>query len=329
MAQARDLAQYLVPRLAMPFRYDSTVELRHLRYFVATAELLNLTKAAARLRVAQPALSRQIRDLEDEIGVRLFERSRRGMKLTEPGVAFLPEARAILQKASEAVESTRAVARGEWGEIHIGYAPSPTVEVLPRVLNAFHQLAPGIRVTLHDLSTQGELDGLRQHRLQAALTVGTDAWAEGGLEFEPLQRYPMCLAVSPKSPLASKKRVTMADAAQLPWLAYGKVEYPEYHEALDSCSTATGIKPEIAEEHDSFTSLLAAIEIGRGVAMLSSSMELLAGGRVKLIPLHPAPPPLVVGVAYDAAQLSLAGRKFIEAARSAAAAEIAKPKRNA
>jgi len=304
------------------------VELRHLRYFVASAELLNLTQAAVRLRVAQPALSRQIRDLEEEIGTPLFERTRRGMKLTDAGAAFLPEARAILQKTNEAVEYARSVARGERGEIHIGYAPSPTVELLPRILNAFHQLAPGIRVTLHDLSTQGGLDGLRQHRLQAALTVGTDAWGKGGLEFEPLQRYPMCLAVSPRSPLARKKRITMADAGQLPWLAYGKSEYPEYHAALDSCSVATGIKPTIAEEHDSFTSLLAAIEIGRGVAMLSSSMELLAGRRVKLIPIHPAPPPLVVGVAYDADQLSLAGRKFIEAARSAAAAELTKPRKN-
>jgi DNA-binding transcriptional LysR family regulator len=302
-------------------RYDSAVELRHLRYFVATADLLNLTKAAARLRVAQPALSRQIRDLEEEIGVALFERTQRGLKLTDPGAAFLPEARAILQKTNDAVEQARSVARGERGEIHIGYAPSPTVEVLPKVLNAFHQLAPGIRVTLHDLSTQGELDGLRQQRLQAALTVGTDAWAAGGLEFEPLHRYPMCLAVSPKSPLAKKKRISMGEAAAFPWLAYSKAEYPEYHEAIDTCATATSSKPSIVEEHDSFTSLLAAIEIGRGVAMLASSMQLLAGGRVKLIPLHPAPPPLVVGVAYDAAQLSVAGKKFIEAARTAVSAE--------
>ena len=311
----------------MPFRYVSGVELRHLRYFVATADLLNITQAAARLRVAQPALSRQIHDLEEEIGTPLFERTRRGLKLTEAGSAFLTEARAILQKSNEAIDLARSVAQGERGEIHIGYAPSPTVELLPRILNEFHQTAPGVRVTLHDLSTQGELDGLRQHRLQAALTVGTDAWAAGGLEFEPLQKYPMCLAVSPHCALARKKRVSMNEAAMLPWLAYGREEYPEYHEALGACSTATGVKPEISEEHDSFTSLLAAIEIGRGVAMLSSSMELLAGGRVKLIPIHPAPPPLIVGIAYDAAQLSVSGRKFIEAARSAAAPEFARKKR--
>jgi len=286
-----------------------------------------MTHAAARLRVAQPALSRQIHDLEEEIGTLLFERSRRGLKLTDAGAAFLPEARSILVKSNEAIDLARSVARGERGEIHIGYAPSPTVELLPRILNAFHQLSPGIRVTLHDLSTQGELDGLRQHRLQAALTVGTDAWADGGLQFEPLKCYAMCLAVSPKSALANKKRVSMNEAAMLPWLAYGREEYPEYHAALDSCSTATGVKPQIAEEHDSFTSLLAAIEIGRGVAMLSSSMGLLAGGRVKLIPIHPAPPPLIVGVAYDAAQLSIAGKKFIEAAREAAAPEFAKIKK--
>jgi DNA-binding transcriptional LysR family regulator len=298
------------------------VELRHLRYFAMTAELLNLTQAAARLRVAQPALSRQIHDLEEELGVQLFERSSRGLRMTEAGAAFLSEAQAILQRSVDAVELVRAVARGERGEIHIGYAPSPTVELLPCVLHEFHQVAPGFRVTLHDLSTKAEMDGLRENRLQAALTVDSDAWTRDELKFEPLRSYPMCLAVSPRSPLAKKRRISITEVAMLPWLAFGREEYPEYHAALEACMKAAGTKLRIAQEHESVTSLLAALEIGSGVAILPSCVELLAASRVKLIPLTPAPPPLVVGIAYHPQRVSAVGQLFLAASRGAAAPEF-------
>jgi len=101
------------------------MELRHLRYFVAVAEALNFTKASARLRVAQPALSRQVQNLEDEIGVDLLRRSPRGVTLTAEGK------RPKLKRADESVKKVRALARGEYGELHVGYAPTPTIEILP------------------------------------------------------------------------------------------------------------------------------------------------------------------------------------------------------
>src|ERR1700741_4580777 len=102
------------------------MELRHLRYFVAVAEEENVTRAAARLHVSQPALSRQIRDLEDEIGFLLLERSAKAVRLTEAGRTFLTEAKAVLQRAEDAVKAARAKAGGAEGEIHVGYAPSLT-----------------------------------------------------------------------------------------------------------------------------------------------------------------------------------------------------------
>src|SRR6202007_3020265 len=99
------------------------MELRHLRYFVAVAEASNFSKAAAKLRVAQPALSRQVQALEDEIGVDLFKRSPRGVTLTAEGKLFLEEARKLMANAEESVNKVRALARGEYGELHIGYAP--------------------------------------------------------------------------------------------------------------------------------------------------------------------------------------------------------------
>src|SRR5215813_4694985 len=103
----------------------SAMELRHLRYFLVVGEVLNFTKASARLRIAQPALSRQMQDLEDEIGVDLLKRSPRGVTLTAEGKLFLEEARSVLSRADESVKKVRALARGEYGELHVGYAPTP------------------------------------------------------------------------------------------------------------------------------------------------------------------------------------------------------------
>jgi DNA-binding transcriptional LysR family regulator len=113
------------------------MELRHLRYFVAVAETENVSRAALRLHVSQPALSRQIRDLEEEIGFLLLARTAKSVRLTAAGRTFLADARVVLQRVEEAVEAARAVATGQHGELHVGYAPSSTVRILPPALRAF------------------------------------------------------------------------------------------------------------------------------------------------------------------------------------------------
>src|SRR5436853_6116461 len=147
------------------------MELRHLRYFLAVGEALNFTKAAAQLRVAQPALSRQMQDLEDEIGVDLLRRSPRGVTLTAEGKLFLEEVRELLKRADESVEKVRALARGEYGELRVGYAPSPTVEILPPGLAAFQRAVPRVKLLLHDLSSDELISGLRKGMLELAIMV--------------------------------------------------------------------------------------------------------------------------------------------------------------
>ena len=147
------------------------MELRHLRYFVAVAEAENVSRAALKLHVSQPGLSRQIRDLEDEIGFQLFERSAKSLRLTGAGKVFLTEACAVLRRADEAVKTARAVAAGGSGEIHVGYAPSLTVQILPQALRTFQGKFPNVRVALHDLSTEEMLSQLREGKLSVALMV--------------------------------------------------------------------------------------------------------------------------------------------------------------
>ena len=273
------------------------MELRHLRYFVAVAGEENVSRAARKLHVSQPGLSRQIRDLEDEIGFQLFERSAKSVRLTEAGKVFLGEIRAVLQQVESAVKNARAAA-GTGGEIHVGYAPSLTVQILPAVLRKFQDTFPKVRVALHDLSTEEMLAQLGEKKLQVALTVRPPARLLRGLRFEELARYAMCVAVAPKHPLAKLKSISLRQVSHEPLLAYSRQEYPEYHAQLEKIFAAVRHQPRIIGEHDGITSLIAAVEAGRGLALVPSCVSCLAGPRLKLLPLRPALPPIPVGVVW-------------------------------
>lgn len=293
------------------------VELRHLRYFVAVAETLNLSKASAKLRVAQPALSRQIRDVEEELGVTLLERGPRGVRLTPAGQKLSEEARALLERAGQAMDAVRAAAQATLEEIHVGYAPSPTVELLPRALHAFQNEAPDVRVSLHDLSTEEMLRGLRDRNLDHALLVRPCAKDLRGFVFEELVRYPIRVALGLRHPLTrTRGALTLAQLSGERLHAYSQAEYPEYHEWLHSLVASSGQRLLLAAEHDSATSLIAAIESGRGIALVPSCLGCLAGPRLRLLELQPEPAPLAVGAAYAKAKLSSAAAQFLATLRA-------------
>jgi DNA-binding transcriptional LysR family regulator len=292
------------------------MELRHLRYFVAVAEEENVTRAASRLRVAQPSLSRQIRDLEGILGISLFERGAKALRLTRSGKAFLEEARAVLLRADQALRMARTIADGGCSEIHVGYAPSLTVELLPRTLRLFQEACPDVRVRLHDLSTQEMLDRLRDESLHVALMIRSSAKAMAGIEFGILRRFAVCLAAHPAHSLARAERVGLEDIARERLVSYSKTEYPEYDSWMVGLFAKAGHSPLIAEEHDGATSLIASVESGRGVALVQQGFESLTGPRLCVRPLSPAPPPFVVGVACLKKQNSASVRRFIEAANA-------------
>jgi len=295
------------------------MELRHLRYFVAVAEEENVTRAALRLHVSQPALSRQVRDLEDEPGFPLLRRTAKSVSLTEAGRVFLVEAIAVLQRADEAVKKARAVVVGGGGELHVGYAPSPTVRLLPPTLRAFQTELPQVRVKLHDLSTEEMIAGLREGRLQLAILVKPLKAMLRGLRFEALERDALRLAVPPGHPWARQRSVPLAQAAKERFVGLTRGDYPEYYETFDELFAATKVRPRVVEEHDGATSLIAAVEAGGGVALVSQSLACTAGERLKLLPLTPAPAPLIVGAAWAGEILPPAADLFLRCARAAVA----------
>jgi DNA-binding transcriptional LysR family regulator len=293
----------------------TAMELRHLRYFIAAAEEENVSRAALKLHVSQPGISRQIRDLEEEIGFQLFERSAKSLKLTEAGKVFLVEAKSILQHADDAVKSARAVAGGIDGEINVGYAPSLTIQILPQALRKFQEKFPGVRVALHDLSTEEMLSQVGEKKLQVALTVRPPAKLLRGLDFEELARYAICVAVAPKHPLAKSKSISLEQISREPLIAYSRKDYPEYHEMLEKLFAPVGRKPRIVGEHDGVSSIVAAVEAGRGLALVPSCVACMVGPRLKLLPIKPALPAVPVVAIWPKESETERVRSFVAAAR--------------
>jgi len=293
------------------------MELRHLRYFIAVAGEENVSRAAAKLHLSQPALSRQIRDLEDELGFLLLERTAKSVRLTDAGRTFLSEARAVLQRVDEAINAAREIASGA-RELHVGYAPTLTARILPQTLRAFQVAFPKTRVRLHDLSTEEMLAGLREGTLQIAFVIKLPSAMLRGLQFEELMRDEFCVAVYPEHPFARKRSVTLEEVAREPLASYNRKDYPEAYESLMGMFIAVKSKPWIAEEHDSVSSLIAAVEVGNVVTIAPRSLACTAGPRLKLIALSPPPTPLVIGAAWRKATATVATESFLKSAKEAA-----------
>ena len=291
------------------------MELRHFRYFVAVAGEENVSRAALKLHVSQPGLSRQVRDLEEEIGFQLFERSAKSLRLTGAGRVFLEEARRVLQHAEEAVKKARLVAGSTAGELNIGYAPSLTVQILPPALRKFQETFPKVRVSLHDLSTEEMLAQLQSGALQVALMVRPARRNLAGLGFQEIARYPMCAAASPQHPFAKKKSVTLQQIVGEPLIGYTRKDYPDYHENIEKIFAPVGRAPVIAEEHDGVNSIIAAVEAGRGMALVPSCLACMVGSRLTLIPIAPGVAPIPVVAAWRTKEVSDLVEKFVTATR--------------
>jgi DNA-binding transcriptional LysR family regulator len=292
------------------------MELRHLRYFLVVGEVLNFTKAAARLRVAQPALSRQVQDLEDEIGVDLLRRSPRGVTLTAEGKLFLQEVRELLKRVDETVEKTRALARGEYGELHIGYSSVPTAEILPPALEAFRKAVPRVNLVLHDLTSDDLIAGLRNAELELAIMVQPTGEQTAGIEFEAARRYTWCVAFAATHPFARLKSISLEKVAAEPLVALRRKDYSEYHRILERIFAPICAKPRIGAECDTASSLIMEVEAGRGIAVVTANLKLMGGERLLYRPLTGTTEILFVGIARaTTADVTPAGEKFCEILR--------------
>jgi LysR family transcriptional regulator, benzoate and cis,cis-muconate-responsive activator of ben and cat genes len=294
------------------------VELRHLRYFVSVAEMENVSRAALKLHVSQPALSRQIRDLEDEIGFCLLERTAKSVRLTDAGRRFLDDARELLRQADDAVKKARAIASEEPTELHVGYSPTPFAEILPITLRAFQRAMPNVHVRLHDWSNKTILDGVRDGRLQLGLIVPPPkASSLPDLRYEELFHERVCVAVAPQHQFARRRVVPLTEVADEPMIGLTREDYPNYYDYLSMIFSKVKQKPRVIEEHDSMAGVMSAVEAGTGVA-IGVDFGYSFGNRVRFLHLTPEPKPISIGIAARKGRLSPAAERFWQCAKEAA-----------
>ena len=241
------------------------MELRHLRYFIAVAEELNFSRAAERLNVSQPPLSRQIRDLEDELNVKLFERTHQEVKLTTVGRTLLIRARELVREA----ELLRARAHQMEGEVYedlqIGYAPAPTAAIISGILSRYHEMAPGSCVTLHDLSLSEILTGIKTKKLHAGLTLRPRPGEMRGVEFEGLRRYSVGIICAKSCPLAQLPAIRPSAVPAGNLVGYRATEFPEYHPWVAKVLGVNKTRVVISQECDGVLSLVAAVDHAKHV----------------------------------------------------------------
>lgn len=290
------------------------MELRHLRYFVAVAEALNFTKAAARLRLAQPALSRQVADLEDELGVDLLKRTSHGVLLTGEGKLYLQEARDILRRVDESGSKVRALARGEYGELQVGYVPPLELQILPRALAQFQKATPGVKVVLHDRGTDELCEELRDGSLSLALMMEPSEESMDGIEFEEIGQFPFFVAMARDHPLTKARAVSVETASALPLVVLNRKRNSEFHRILKRVFAPH--RPNIATESDSVNSLITEVSVGRCVAVVSQLFKEAVGQRLSYRRLSDAKAVMRIGLARaKVGDITPAGERLCAAIR--------------
>jgi DNA-binding transcriptional LysR family regulator len=258
------------------------MELRHLRYFIAVAEELHFARAAERLQIAQQPLSVQIRRLEEELGVTLFERSTRRVMLTDAGRVFLTRAYQTIAAADEAVQAAQEAERGERGEIRIGYLSTTLYNIMPPIIRTFREQFPHIRIILHELCCP-ELDELI---VLNKLDVGLRALSihMDGLECLTLHREPALVVLPEHHPLAARSEIRLQDLDHEPFIQYDREKHP-VHQMLVSAFYNAGLTLNNVQEASTEQAMIGLAAAGIGVSLVSASLAGLRQTEVVYRPL--------------------------------------------
>ncbi|WP_448650517.1 LysR family transcriptional regulator [Pseudomonas fluorescens] len=239
------------------------MELKHLRAFVVLAETLHFGRAAAQLSIVQPALSMQIKLLESGLGVRLLDRNRHSVTLTDAGRAFLPEAQATLHQAAKAADAARASSRGEIGRVRLGFVSSVLPQLLPQLIRAVHQRYPRIELELKDMPGPDQAAALKNGLLDFGL-MRLPA-AHPGVHTRAVLRESFCVALPIDHPLAVQETIQPTDLLNVPVYILARRYAPGFY---DEFIHALGITLDIASELGEFTTMLALVSAGLGVGVL-------------------------------------------------------------
>jgi DNA-binding transcriptional LysR family regulator len=245
------------------------MEIRRLRYFVAVAEELSFTRAAARLHIAQPPLSIQIRALEQEVGARLFDRDQRHVYLTQAGKHLLERARGILASVETAKAEVRHAELGDVGSLQLGYAPSAMFTAsLTSAIKQFQNDFPHVQLILHEMTSLDQLNGLHYRTLDAGIVRKSDVAVPSGITVEEWYRTPLVAAMPNDHAFSKRRAIGIADLRDQPFIMYPRESgIGLYWQVLRLCAGA-GFRPQIVREVQELTTIVGLVDAGVGIAIV-------------------------------------------------------------
>jgi DNA-binding transcriptional LysR family regulator len=272
------------------------IDLRQLRYFQAVAEELHFGRAAARLAIAQPALSRQIQQLEQELGTPLLRRTQRRVELLPAGALLLERSRMIQQELARALSDARRTGTGELGRLAVGFIHSSTYGLLPSIIGRFRKLYPGIELQLHELPITAQHAAL----LRGTIDIGLLRVQAGPQELEvvPVMPDPFVLALPAKHRLAGRTRVRLKELADDAFVMFSKAEAPLFHLRVQAMCEQAGIAPHVAQHATQIHTVVGLVGAGLGVSVVPASGRNLHPRNVKFVQIADKADPLHVALAW-------------------------------
>jgi DNA-binding transcriptional LysR family regulator len=263
------------------------MELRHLRYFVSVAEALSFTKAAEKLHTAQPSLTRQIKDLEEELGVRLLNRTKQQVSLTDEGRSFLIDAKRLLDLAREMVQSVQRLKHGEVAALNVGYVTNLFYDFLPKTLDSFRRLFPTVSINLFDMSCNDQFRAIEAGKIDLGFVGLHEPIEMRGLRFRTIASYKTVVALPKSDPMARKSVVNLKDLASMFFIGRSESSYPSYREWLTKTCRRVGFTPKVLQDVELERTMIHAVAGGLGVALVPEQVKKLEHNNVVFRPLNP------------------------------------------
>jgi DNA-binding transcriptional LysR family regulator len=301
------------------------MELRHLRYFVTVAEELNVSRASARLRISQPAVSRQLRDLEDELGVELFRREKSGLKLTPPGETFLAHARDMLRRSADAVKQMAVFSAPAKQTLAVGYIAPVLSSILTPTLRRFAQAHPEVEVALRELPPAEQLKQLRDAKIDLALIGNPCPEVEQEFAVTVLKRIPFQAVLADNHLLALRKRIALAELEGEYFIGFAEEKFPGRNAAICVACQAAGFTPRFRQHVENLTALLATVAAGKGVTLAPSEVSQLPHPKAVFIPLAPPVPSVISAAAQRKSDRNLLVNTLLDCCRDGATTKTTAP----
>jgi DNA-binding transcriptional LysR family regulator len=286
------------------------MDLRHLRYFIAVAEELHFTRAAQRIGIAQPPLTFQIKALESELGVQLFDRQPGKVTLTVPGEVYLEEARAILEHVKKAALRCQLSAQGLVGRLSIGFTESASFRSeVTTALHRYRSLYPRVEMSLEESRTGPLMESLRQGRLDAVFVrlpigEGGKGGEDNGIRFSVVSTEPMVVVVPRGHRLAGRKALRLEDLREELFVLYPRATRSGLSEMVVSACEARGFSPKVVQHTPQISSTINLVASALGISIVPACMQGSRAGEVRYIPLKGSGMVASMGLAHRAGSLS-------------------------